>query len=98
MRWMRGPIAVLSLALMTAFTATSASAQGIGADGLFDQGRKLMGDGNYALAAQKLEESHRLEPAPGTLLNLAECYVKLGRTASAWSTYRTAAALAASQK
>ncbi len=74
---------------------TTALAQSAGADVLFDQGRKLMASKHYAEAAHTFEQSNGLDPAPGTLLNLAECYMKLGRTASAWSTYREAAALAA---
>ena len=61
------------------------------AEVLFDQGRKLMGQQRYEEAAHKLEQSESLDPGVGTLLNLADCYVHLGRTASAWATYRSAA-------
>jgi serine/threonine-protein kinase len=66
----------------------------IAAEALFDEGRTLMSEGKYAEACERFARSDELDPAPGTLLNLAECYEKLGRTASAWATYRRAGALA----
>lgn len=66
----------------------------IAAEALFDEGRALMNEGKYAEACERFARSDELDPAPGTLLNLAGCYEKLGRTASAWATYRRAGALA----
>ena len=64
------------------------------AEALFDEGRTLMEKGDVAGACRKFEESDRLDTAPGTLLNLAGCYERLGKVASAWATYRRAAPLA----
>lgn len=64
------------------------------ADALFDSALKMMQQGNYKEACTKLQKSHALDPAVGTLLNLGRCYREDGRTASAWTTYREAAALA----
>ncbi len=64
------------------------------ADALFDSALKMMKDGNYAGACEKLQKSHTLDPAVGTLLNLGRCYNESGQTASAWTSYREAASMA----
>lgn len=62
------------------------------AESLFEDGRKLSAAGDYDQAIGKLEASQRLDPGVGTLLYLADAYEKAGRTASAWVTFREAAA------
>lgn len=58
------------------------------AEQLFAQGRALMMQGDRAEACPKFEASLKLDPALGTLLNLAHCYEQVGRLASAWARYR----------
>jgi hypothetical protein len=53
-----------------------------------------MAEGRANQACPMLEESQRLDPASGTLLNLAHCYELQGRNATAWSTFLEAAAAA----
>jgi tetratricopeptide (TPR) repeat protein len=60
------------------------------AEALFTQGRSLMADKKFDAACAKFAASQRLDPAPGTLLNLAGCYEAAGKTASAWAAYREA--------
>lgn len=58
------------------------------AQSLFDQGRALMNEGKYSEACPKFAESYRLDRGGGTLVNLAVCYEKDGKTASAWATFK----------
>jgi hypothetical protein len=84
---------VLSV-LLVAASAHAQSSSSAAAQGLFDQGKALMAAGKAAQACPKFEESQRLDPGSGTLINLALCYEQTKRIASAWSTYRDAAAAA----
>lgn len=64
------------------------------AQSLFDDGRTLMGAGRHSEACRKFADSHHLEPAGGTLLNLALCHELEGKTATAWSEFRDALSIA----
>jgi Tfp pilus assembly protein PilF len=61
------------------------------AESLFVAGRKLLEEGKLAEACAKFEESNRLDPSAGTLLNLGRCFEAQGKLASAWATYKRAA-------
>lgn len=56
----------------------------------FDEGRALLARGAIAAACPKFVESYQLEPALGTLLNLALCHEAQGRLASAWAEFNDA--------
>lgn len=74
-----------------AFAQSSGASSEAAAQALFDQARGLMQAGKFAEACAKFEESDKLAPGAGTLLNLGGCYEKNGQTASAWATYADAA-------
>lgn len=86
------------LASMTASTriagAQAPRRDAVAAEALFEEGRKLAAAGSWADACPKFADSQRLDPSPATLLNLANCWEKVGRSASAWATYREAASAA----
>src|SRR5882757_3842955 len=84
-------LAVLGLSSLSSSVARAQSGDSAVAQALFDQAKKLIADGHASEACPKLEESQRLEPRSGTLINLASCYEQTGRLASAWSKYIEAA-------
>ncbi|MBS2014158.1 MAG: tetratricopeptide repeat protein [Deltaproteobacteria bacterium] len=89
-------VVIVGLAV-SASTARLARAQGrdpVAAEAAFAEARALMQKGRFEEACPKLEASQSLDPALGTLLNLGECYERVGKTASAWLRYREAAAIA----
>lgn len=83
----RTPNLLAALAILVAPIAAHAQ----DADKLFKEARKLVESGDYTHACPLFEQSERLEPAPGTLLNLADCEKNLGHLVDAQEHYRLAA-------
>ncbi|HTU57049.1 MAG TPA: hypothetical protein VMF89_01425 [Polyangiales bacterium] len=83
-----------ALACSTVLSARAQDHDKAAAEALFDEGRKLMAAGDYAAACPKLAASQALDAGVGTSFNLADCYEKLGKTASAWALFRETAAAA----
>lgn len=57
------------------------------AEALFKEGKKLLAERQIAAACLKFESSYRIDPAPGTLLNLALCHEQEGKLATAWGEF-----------
>jgi len=87
-------LAACSLGMPRAAHAQQDATSAAAAEKLFQEGRSLIEQGRWADACPKLAESLRLDPAVGTSLNLAECYERIDKIASAWVTYRKAETMA----
>ncbi len=77
-------------ALLASWPARGQSPDVARADALFREGRSLLKKGETAAACPKLEESYSLDPAPGTAVNLGDCFERLGKLGSALLAYRAA--------
>ena len=87
--------AVVSIGLLLPGTAQAQSADDVArADALFNAAKQLRDGGLYADACPQFAQSSRLAPGVGVSLYLADCYEHVGKTASAWTEFRTAEKLA----
>jgi hypothetical protein len=85
---MKSGVLLCSLALI--LVAPHSLAGDAAAEALFRAGREAAEKGDDAAACARFEESHRLEPAAGTVFNLALCFERRGQVASAWQRFREA--------
>jgi hypothetical protein len=83
-------VACLALHARGAHAADSSPAAQAAAQSLFDEARALFNAGRIHEACEKFRASQRLDPRGGTLLDLALCLEKEGRTASAWVAFHDA--------
>jgi hypothetical protein len=81
----RAPAIFLAAGLALVAVPRPAAAQGrdpSAADALFRQAREAMSHGDVTTACSRFAESQRLDPAPGTLLNVAQCEERQGKIAA----------------
>jgi hypothetical protein len=78
------------IAFVACVRVAPAHAQTAEAEVLFREGKRLLADGDLAGACAKLEASERLDAAIGTELNLADCFERAGKPASAWAMFAKA--------
>jgi hypothetical protein len=75
----------------TVDAASVSAASTKAAEETFAQGRELLKQSKYAEACTAFEQSQRLDPQFGTQFNIAGCYEKTGKLATAWNLYRALA-------
>jgi hypothetical protein len=85
-------LSTTAILVFVAWASPAAANDDATAEALFLQARAAMSQGDNAKACPMLEESYRLLPGAGTRFNLADCWEKLGKTASAWAAFRDVAA------
>jgi tetratricopeptide (TPR) repeat protein len=78
----------LSLVLMMSLAGQAFAGDKAAGEAAFLQAKDLMKAGKYAEACAAFEKSQAADPQLGTEYNLAVCYEKVGRLASAWSEFR----------
>jgi serine/threonine-protein kinase len=74
--------------------AEPSAADQAAADALFREAQGMIAAGRASEACPKFEAAQRLEPTVGTQLNLADCYERVGRTASAFGMFQDSEAAA----
>ncbi|MBK7580709.1 MAG: hypothetical protein IPI67_10935 [Myxococcales bacterium] len=94
----RGIVLALIVLLPVRAHADPSPSDRAAAEALFRDAKKLFAKKQFRDACRKLEESQRLDPQGGTLLNLAVCHAREGRSASAWVEFQEAIDLAKKAK
>jgi hypothetical protein len=94
---MRRALLMLAMGTALALESPAVKADPVAAEALFREARGLLETGDVDAACEKFEASAVIEPSSGTLLNLAACRAKQGRTATAWAYFISAARSARSQ-
>ena len=81
---------VLAVTASTPRVAFADDASVLRADVLFQEGRAAVREGNWERGCPRFEESLRLDPAPGTRINLGECEERSGHLVAASQLYEQA--------
>jgi hypothetical protein len=84
-------VALSSTSLVSAQPSASSKAA---AEALFQEGAQLFAQGEIKQACERFDASQKLDPGLGTMLRLADCLERIGKTASAWALFREAASIA----
>lgn len=93
-------IASFFLTFATLFPAQSRATDdnAAAAEQLFREALDLMTQRKFDQACPLLAESQKLDPGYGTLMHLGDCYINIGKTASAWAAYTQGADIGQQQK
>lgn len=88
----------MALSVFGTSTARADESQPSEAEALFRHGVELMKADNCTEAVPEFIKSDALDPSAATLLNLGNCYARLGRNGTAWKTFKRAEAAALAEK
>lgn len=89
MRW-RSLASVAAACAAWSAPALADPRDAVAAEALFRQGRDALARGDWSAACPKFAESQRLDPAVGTLMNVADCDEHEGHLARAWEEWQEA--------
>ncbi len=81
---------LVGLVWLSPLSASAQSSDAAAARTLFQEARKAADAGDYTTACPKFADSYQLDPAVGTLLNVADCEQRLGHLAEAWARFQKA--------
>lgn len=84
---MKRLVLTMSLVCLSSPAFAQSSEDKATAQSFFDRGLKLLEAKKYDEACPLLAESHRLDPAQGTLFRLATCLEGQGKIAGAWAAF-----------
>ena len=90
MRVYSAALVALAVCVLASLCQAEPARDPAAAEALFTQGRTAFEKGDYFTACEKFAESQKLDPAAGTLINLAACNERLGKLATAWETWQSA--------
>jgi hypothetical protein len=85
-----GAACLSCVALRAGASRAQPSDRVVQAEALFDSARSDVARADYTHACPKFAESQKLDPAVGTLINLADCEEHLGHLTAAWQLWRQA--------
>ncbi len=85
------PLLLVAFLMPLLFPRLALAQDQAAAEALFRSAQEAAEQGDWVKACDRFEESNRLEPAPGTVLNIGRCREMLGEVASAWKSYGEAA-------
>ena len=81
-------ISVVGVVVLLALTSQAQTDRSQLSDRAFRDGQSAKQHGDYKTAYERFIRSYQLEPATGTLLNIADCEEHLGNAAAAWLHFR----------
>jgi hypothetical protein len=85
---------IIVTVMCVALLPSLAYADEASAETLFQEGLAAMKRNDYVVACEAFAQSNKADASPGTQINLAVCYEKQKKWASAWTWYRSAVGLA----